>query len=426
MTNIKAFETPLSPILLRETIDLCLWAGQLLLQSGADSDRVESTVHYIGTGLGCNWLDVFVSASALAITVNNGTEFRTKIRRVVRVGTVNLNTISAINDLSYQVHRGELAHDGVRQALQKIDKAPRHYNLWLTAMLVGLGCGAFSKLFGGDWWVFAATSLAAMLATLVRQQLTHRYFNPLLIIVVTAFVGAGTVAIIQRLLPNIDFRIAFAASVVGLVPGVQLINALEDLLTGHSNMGVARGLNGFMISFNIAIGITIAIRLFGIQDLWQTLGHPDTFWLDGVWAATVAICFGALFNLAPRWLIWAALCGAIAHGSRYLLANVVGLNIATLLAASMVGVLGMLLAHQMRVPSISFTLPAAITMVPGTVAFSAMIGALTLVGELTSVTPQSDLLLQTAISFMRVGILLGAIATGVTLPTLVFRRKPVV
>jgi Uncharacterized conserved protein len=68
---------------LRDVIDLSLWAGQLLLQHGAEAERVEETVHRLGTALGCDWLDVLVSPNAIIATTSSGPEFRTKVRRVV-------------------------------------------------------------------------------------------------------------------------------------------------------------------------------------------------------------------------------------------------------------------------------------------------------------------------------------------------------
>ena len=77
---------PLAYHELRDIIDLSLWAGQMLLQYGATSQRVEESVHRIGTGLGCDWLDILVSPSIITITASSGSEFRTKLRRVTRLG----------------------------------------------------------------------------------------------------------------------------------------------------------------------------------------------------------------------------------------------------------------------------------------------------------------------------------------------------
>ncbi|HUN22536.1 MAG TPA: threonine/serine exporter family protein [Anaerolineales bacterium] len=424
--NLKS-QPPLSPVALRDVIELCLWAGQLLMQNGADSDRVESTVHRIGTNLGCNWLDVFIAANAIIITANNDPEFRTKTRRVVRFGGVNLGMIAAVNDLSFRVQAGELDRFGLRKELQALDKPTRYYNRWVTAVLTGLGCAAFSLLFGGNSTVFFVTWLASTLAMLARQEMHHRYFNPLLNVLITSFVSAFSVAGIAKIFPDIDLRLAFASSVLLLVPGVALINALEDLISGHSNVGVVRGLNGLLISFNIALGITLAIRLLGVKDLWHGLGHAPNWWSAAFWGALSAVCFAVLFNVPPRLQVWIYLLGGLAVGLRYSLVDRVGAEAATLIAASLVGIIAKLLAIRNRAPTIIFSLSAAIPMVPGALAFSTMIGILTLVGQLQSTsTSPADILVQTTVTGIKTGLLLAAIATGVTLPSLVFREKPVV
>ena len=93
---------PLDKLALRDVIDLSLWAGQLLLQHGAESARIEETVHRLGTGLGADWMDILVSPNAIAVTTVSGEEFRTKIRRVVSIG-VNLRAIEQINSITQRV-----------------------------------------------------------------------------------------------------------------------------------------------------------------------------------------------------------------------------------------------------------------------------------------------------------------------------------
>jgi len=118
---------PLSYEELRDVIDLALWAGQMLLQHGAESQRVEETVHRLGTGLGCNWMDILVSPNAIIVTTTSGSDFRTKTRRVVRLGA-DLWRITAVNDLSRRVNEGELDRFLVRRELERIDATRPRYH----------------------------------------------------------------------------------------------------------------------------------------------------------------------------------------------------------------------------------------------------------------------------------------------------------
>lgn len=46
---------PLDRETLTDIVDLALTAGLLLMENGAESERVEETVRIVGTGLGCDW-----------------------------------------------------------------------------------------------------------------------------------------------------------------------------------------------------------------------------------------------------------------------------------------------------------------------------------------------------------------------------------
>ncbi len=257
---------PLEREELRDVIDLALWSGQLLLQHGAETERVEETVHRIGTGLGCEWMDILVSPNALVATTISGDEFRTKIRRVLP-HSINMSTLAEINTISRQVTEGQMDRVAVRAELRRISDAPTHYPRWLVVVLVGLACAAFSRLFGGDWVIFGITFVASSLAAFTRQTLHRLHFNPLLVIVVTAFV-AGCVASLTDLLNlSPSPRIALTAAVLLLVPGVPLINSAEDILKGHMVTGLVRGINGIVISLSIALGLLLALWLLGVQAL---------------------------------------------------------------------------------------------------------------------------------------------------------------
>lgn len=261
-----ALKQPLDRESLRDVIDLSLWTGQLLLQYGADTERIEETVHRLGTALGADWLDILISPNAIVATTISGDEFRTKIRRVVSIG-VNMAILADINELSRRVEMGELDRFGVRAELTRIGKIRSLYNRWTVVLLVGLACAGLCRLLGGDWAAFAATLIASSVATFFRQEMAHRYFNPLMVVTVTAFV-AGTVAsvLVRSGLTSTPLPL-LSASVLMLVPGVPLINGMQDMIKGHLVTGFARGFMGALISMAIALGLLLAMLLIGVEGL---------------------------------------------------------------------------------------------------------------------------------------------------------------
>lgn len=251
---------------LRDVMILSLWAGQMLLQNGADTHRVEETVHRLGTALGADWMDIVVLPDSIIASTINNNEFRTKVRRAPSRG-VDMQIIAEVSHLSYLAVDGKIDRFELRKELRRIDEMPRNYNRWLVVFAVGLSCAAFSRLLGGDWPVFLISFLASSSAMFTRQELHHRHFNPYLIVAITSFVAGliASTAWLFQLSPKAST--AMAAAVLLLVPGVPLINAVEDLIHGHLVAGVMRGIFGLLIALAIALGLVAAIWLTGVQGL---------------------------------------------------------------------------------------------------------------------------------------------------------------
>jgi uncharacterized membrane protein YjjP (DUF1212 family) len=131
--------------------------------------------------------------------------------------------------------------------------------------MVGTACAAFSQLFGGDAVIFGITFLATTIATLLRQQLHRRALNPFLTVFITAFVVSLIAS--AALLFNLGNQpqLALIAAVLLLIPGVPLINSVQDLLKGYMLTGIARGVTGGMIAACIALGLLLAMSLLKVN-----------------------------------------------------------------------------------------------------------------------------------------------------------------
>lgn len=148
---------------------------------------------------------------------------------------------------------------------------------------------------------------------------------------------------------------------------------------------------------------------------------------DAFWSALAAVGFAVLFNVPRRALWGCALAGAAGHALRTLLMEAFGtpIEIATLAGATLVGFIGVNIARRLRAPSLIFTVTGSIPMVPGLFAYSAMLAILRVTVQ--GVSLEDPALQEAAIDGLRVALILGAIALGITLPKLLFRRvKPVV
>jgi len=251
---------------LAEIVELMLWTGQLLLEYGADSNRIERNVTRIGKALGCEDIHIFISHNSIMITtaVENG--FRTKIRRVKK-HAINMTIISGISRMSWKVLNKELDREAVRSELHRIANIPSHYPRWLVIVMVGAACASFSQLFGGTWLIAGITFISASVAMFVRQELNLRHYNVFLIILASASTASILAGGLSLLTNAADPSIALASSVLLLVPGVPMINSIKDMVDGYTMVGLTRAINGVIISLCIALGLLLAMAALGIQNL---------------------------------------------------------------------------------------------------------------------------------------------------------------
>jgi uncharacterized membrane protein YjjB (DUF3815 family) len=144
---------------------------------------------------------------------------------------------------------------------------------------------------------------------------------------------------------------------------------------------------------------------------------------DAVWSGVAATGFAVLFNTPRRMLPVCFVIGAVSHALRAVLMSLgwVGIEAGTLIAGVVIGFSSLGVANAMRVPVITFALPAAIPLVPGAFAFKAMLGILRLVAGSGATDPQ--LAVAALVAAAKTALILAAIVLGAGSPRLVFQRK---
>jgi uncharacterized membrane protein YjjB (DUF3815 family) len=152
--------------------------------------------------------------------------------------------------------------------------------------------------------------------------------------------------------------------------------------------------------------------MIGTEVLWM-LAH------DAFWSGVASLGFAILFNVPVRTLLACALCGASGHAVRTLLMQFgVGIELATLAGATLIGLLGELFARRWHAPASVFTVPGVIPLIPGTFAYSTMIGLI----ELTTGAGEA-VLLETAVNAIKTMLILASLASGIAAASLVFQRR---
>lgn len=245
-----------------ELTRIAVFAGQILHQHGAESRLIEQTIQRIGVALGADSVEVSLSPDAIVITSLFDGYCITTTRRCYDCG-INMYMVCEVLRICIMAEKQLLDVKEVNKRLKRLK--PFKHNRWLVVLMVAFSCASFSHFFGGDRGVYWVTFIASGLTMILRQELAHRHHNPFINFAIAAFVATSitSVGVIFEIGENP--QIAMAASVLLLVPGFPLINAVSDMLKGHINMGMARWVFATLLTISVSIGIIASMTLIGVS-----------------------------------------------------------------------------------------------------------------------------------------------------------------
>ena len=236
-------------------------AAVLMSEYGAESILIEQTAQRLGKALGANSVELSLIPSAIVLTTLYNDQSVTTTRRVHHK-PINMSIVCEIQKIVLKMEKNDYDINYLYTILKNIE--PNYYNRWLVVFMVGLACGSFAYLQGGDLFSLGITFVASSIAMITRQELSKRRFVMIITFGITAFV-ATLIAGASKLYgfsstPNI----ALAASVLLLAPGFAFVNSFLDSFKGYMMMGWGRWMEGTILTLATSVGIIFAISLLRI------------------------------------------------------------------------------------------------------------------------------------------------------------------
>ena len=143
---------------------------------------------------------------------------------------------------------------------------------------------------------------------------------------------------------------------------------------------------------------------------------------NALFAGVAALGFAVLFNMPGKLLGLCVLAAVVGHAARGVAMSMgVGIEVGTLLGALVIGMLAEIFSRRVHTPAMVFAVPAAIPFVPGAFAFKSMMGFATIAATGGEVDP--SVVSEALANALRALLILGAIATGISLPGLLLFRR---
>lgn len=243
-------------------VDLAAEAGKVMLQNGGETYRVEQTIGMICRAYNVKDVESFVSPTAIITsTVDANGKSHTIIKRIL-TRSIDLEKIALVNDLSRKLQKNTLEPEELADKIEII-KQSKVYGRKIKCFMSGINAATFTMLFGGGIYDFFIAFLAGIIINIVIT-----IFGKLNVNAFFTNIAGGTIAgLIALTAASINPRIFHSdliiiGSIMLLVPGLIITNAIRDTIAGDLISGLSRGIEATVVAGAIAIGTAFSIKLW--------------------------------------------------------------------------------------------------------------------------------------------------------------------
>ncbi|MCY6483633.1 threonine/serine exporter family protein [Clostridium aestuarii] len=242
-------------------IHIAAEAGRIILQNGGETYRVEETMIKICYAFNVRQVNAIVIPTGIMISITDEKgEILSLIKRIHN-RTINLEKISQVNSLSRAIAQSSLSLDYIENRLNTIDNMTS-YNNKILILAASFVAGFFTLLFGGSIQDFFVALIIGAVIKIISCFLNRLNINEFFI----NSLGGAASALIALISVHLNIGQSKDKIIIGsimlLVPGLVITNAIRDTIAGDLVSGVSRATEAFFIAIAIAIGTGIVIKFW--------------------------------------------------------------------------------------------------------------------------------------------------------------------
>ncbi len=345
---------------------------------GTTAQRLEGAIESVAKRIGLE-CQPWVNPTGMIMAFNDPARAagESDTTRVIRVGLgdTDLDKLCEVDRIAEDVMAGRTQIGAGREALRALER-PRGWRGRAMQLLgFGMASAAVAGLLRLPWLDIGTAGLIGLLIGLLDNLASSR---PRLSEASDALAGllAGAVAIaVASFVAPLNLNTVIIASLIVLLPGMALTNAMNELTSRHLVSGTARFAGALTTILKLTIGTAIALsiaQLLGMEPAVRA-SRPQPDWV--VWWALAlgAFAFAVLFRAQRR--DYPLVMAAAASGyliSRYG-GEAFGPQAGVFLAALATTAAGNVYARWANRPGALIRLPGIIMLVPGSTALRGVI-----------------------------------------------------
>ncbi|MCD9878866.1 threonine/serine ThrE exporter family protein [Streptomyces guryensis] len=359
-------------------LDLTLRIGELLLAGGEGAEDVEAAMFAVCRSYGLDRCEPNVTFTLLSISYQPSlVDDPVTASRTVRRRATDYTRLAAVFQLVDDLSDPE-THLSLEEAYRRLAEIRRNrhpYPGWVLTGASGLLAGAASVLVGGDWAVFIAAMLGAMLGDRLAWLCAGRGLPEFYQFTVAAMPPAAIGVALTAAHVDVKASAVITGGLFALLPGRALVAGVQDGLTGFYITASARLLEVMYLFVGIVVGVLVVLY-FGVN--LDAKLNPDAAvhiasrpgWQIGA-SMLLSLTFAVLLQQERATVLWVTLNGGVAwsvYGALHYSGKISPVA-STAVAAGLVGLFGQLLSRYRFASALPYTTAAIGPLLPGSATY---------------------------------------------------------
>ncbi|GAA3740385.1 threonine/serine ThrE exporter family protein [Streptomyces tremellae] len=369
-------------------LDLTLRIGELLLAGGEGAEDVEAAMFAVSHAYGLERCEPNVTFTLISISHQPSlVEDPVTASRVVRRRGTDYTRLSAVFDLVDDVTNEDedVTLEEAYRRLAAIRRNRHPYPGWALTAASGVLAGSAAVLVGGDFVVFVAALVGAMLGDRLAWLCAGRGLPEFYQFVVAAMPPAAMGVALTLAGPALSWDGKPSAVITGglfaLLPGRALVAGVQDGLTGYYITAAARLLEVMYFFIAIVIGVLIVLYV-GVQLNAELNPESSAPVAEGrplvqiLVSVTLSLAFAVLLQQERRTVLMVALNGGVAwivYAAMHDTAKISPVA-STAVAAGLVGLFGQLFSRYQFSSALPYVTAAIGPLLPGSATYFGLLG----------------------------------------------------
>ncbi|MFC5570461.1 threonine/serine exporter ThrE family protein [Lysobacter yangpyeongensis] len=320
-------------------------------------------------------------------------EGESEVTRVLRLplGDTDLYRLAETDRIAEEVMAGRLGLRDAHALMSALDRPPSRRSRIMQVFGFGLAATAIAGLLRLPWLDIVVAGLNGLMIGALVDYSAARPRLKEASDAIAAMLAAFVTALVASLVAPLNQNTVIIASLIVLLPGMSLTNAVNELTSQHLVSGTARFAGAVTTVLKLTIGTVIALYVadfIGLVPQVQAL-RPQPGWVEGCSLLLATFAFAVLFRANRRDYLRVMLAAA----GGYLIARYAGEAFGSpagiFLAALLMTAIGNAYARWGKRPGAIIRVPGIIMLVPGS---TSLRGLLTMIQQQDTVVGQDALL----------------------------------